>query len=181
MKNKLTIKYIAFTLLAVVLTFLIHEFTHWTVGELLGYEMIMTLNTAYPAKLSYDQNWHYTFISAAGPLITLVQAYTVYLIIKKTSHINWFPFLFSCFYVELLSGIMNYRNPNDLGRISRTFHLGLFTLPLIFIFLHFILVYKTSVRQKYTKKFVLVTIFWILLFSSLWILINQRMNVLLIK
>ena len=63
----MSLKYIAYSLIAVILTFLMHEFTHWVMGELLGYEMIMTLNIAYPAKLSYDKDWHYTLISAVGP------------------------------------------------------------------------------------------------------------------
>lgn len=177
----MTFKYIAYSLIAVILTFLIHEFTHWTMGELLGYEMVMTLNKAYPIKLSYTQDWHYTLISAVGPLITLLQAFVIYIVIKKTSSPNIYPFLFSCFYVELLSGIMNFRNPNDLGRISRTFNLGLFTIPIIFIAIHFFMVYKTSTREKYTMKFNLVTLLWILLFSSIWILTNQRFNVIILK
>jgi hypothetical protein len=180
MKKTISFKYIICSLIAVILTFLIHESTHWIMGELLGYEMIMTLNTAYPAKLSYDKDWQYTLISAVGPLITLLQALIIYLMIKKTSRIIIYPFLFSCFYLELVSGIMNYRNANDLGRISRSFNLGLFTLPLIFIAIHFIMIYTTSVREKYTSKFNLITFLWILLFSSFWILINKRFNVIIL-
>lgn len=177
----MSLKYIAYSLIAVILTFLMHECTHWVMGELLGYEMIMTLNKAYPAKLSYDKDWHYTLISAVGPLITLLQALIIYLIIKRTSRRNLYPFLFSCFYLELLSGIMNYRNANDLGRISRSINLGLFTIPIIFITIHFLLIYKTSVREKYSSKFNSITFLWILLFSSIWILINQSFNVIILK
>ncbi len=177
----MSFKYIAITLIAVILTFLVHEFTHWIMGELLGYQMIMTLNTVYPAKSSYDEDWHYTLISAVGPLITLLQALIIYLIIKKTSRTIMYPFLFSCFYLELFSGIMNYRNANDLGRISRSINLGLFTIPIIFITIHFLLIYKTSVREKYSSKFNSITFLWILLFSSIWILINQRFNVIILK
>lgn len=177
----MSIKYIAYSLFAVIFTFLMHECTHWVMGELLGYEMVMTLNKCYPAKLSYDKEWHYTLISAVGPLITLLQALIICLMIKRTSRIIIYPFLFSCFYLELVSGIMNYRNANDLGRISRSFNLGLFTLPLIFLAIHFIMLYTTSVREKYTSKFNLITFLWILLFSSIWILINQRFNVIILK
>lgn len=177
----MNLKYIAYSLIAVVLTFLIHEFAHWTMGELLGYEMIMTLNKAYPVNLSYSEDWHYTLISAVGPLTTLLQAFVVYIIIRRTSRSYIYPLLFSCFYVELLSGIMNFRNANDLGRISRTFNLGFFTIPLFFIAIHFLMVYTTSIREKYTTKFNLVTLLWTLLFSSGWILINQRFNVIILK
>jgi hypothetical protein len=181
MKKTISFKYIICSLIAVILTFLIHEFTHWLMGELLGYEMIMTLNTAYPAKLSYEKDWHYTLISAVGPIITLLQALIIYLIIKRTSRTIMYPFLFSCFCLELLSGIMNYRHANDLGRISRSFNLGLYTIDIIFVALYLIMIYKTSVREKYSLKFNSVTFLWILLFSSIWILINQKFNVIILK
>ncbi len=175
------LKYTLYTLLAVVFTFLFHEFSHWTMGELLGYEMVMTLNKCYPVKMSYIQNWHYTLISAVGPLITLLQSFIIFLLMKRTSNKNWYPFLFASFYVELLSGIMNFRNPNDLGRISKTFDLGLLTLPLIFIIIHLFLVYKTSVMEKFTVKFNLVTVLLIIVFSSVWILVNQKYKVVILS
>jgi hypothetical protein len=64
-------KYILVCLIAAILTIPIHEFTHWITGELLGYKMIMTLNSGWPAKGFYDAHWHYTLISAVGPAVTL--------------------------------------------------------------------------------------------------------------
>lgn len=75
---------------------------------------------------------------------------------------------------------MTFRNPNDLGRISSYFNMGLFTLPIIFIAIHFLLVYKTSKRENYEFKFNLVTFLLVLLFSSLWIGINQVHKVIII-
>ena len=167
--------------IAVVFTFLLHEFLHLTMGALLGYEMVMTLNKCYPVNMSYTHNWHYTLISATGPIITLFQSLLVYFLLKQTSQKNWYPFLFTCFYLELLSGVMNFRNPNDLGRISRSFNLGLLTIPLIFILIHFFILYKTSVREKYTVTFNLLTLLWVILFSSVWILVNQKFNVVILK
>ena len=176
----LTYKFVLYSLFAVIFSFLIHELTHWTVGELFGYEMRMTLNTAYPNNGNYLKNWHYTVISAVGPLMTLIQAIAFYFIIKKTSNKNFFPFLFTAFYIELLSGIMNYRNPNDLGRIGRDLNIGLFTLPIVFVAMHYLLIYKTVKREKYDRKFILTTFVLILIFSSIWILTKQKYNVTLI-
>lgn len=175
-----TFKFVIYSLLAVVFTIMIHEFTHWTMGELLGYKMRMTLNTVFPIAGKYNKDWHYPLISAVGPLITLLQAIIFYLIIKRYSNRNLYLFLFTCFYLELLSGIMTFRNPNDLGRISSYFNMGLFTLPIIFIAIHFLLVYKTSKRENYEFKFNLVTFLLVLLFSSLWIGINQVHKVIII-
>ena len=173
-------KLILYSLLAVVFTFLIHEFAHWTMGEFLGYEMRMTLNTGYPVAGKYEQAWHYTVISAVGPLITLLQAIFFYFLIKKYSNRNMYPFLFTTFYITLLSGLLGFRNPNDLGRIGINLNIGLFTLPLIFTILHFALVYKTYKQEKYERKFNVATLLYIILFSSIWILTNQKFKVILL-
>jgi FtsH-binding integral membrane protein len=179
-KLRMNYKIILHSLLAVVFTFLIHEFGHWTMGEFLGYEMRMTLNTGYPIAGKYDQAWHYAVISAVGPLITLLQAIIFYYLIKKYSNRNLYPFLFTTFYLVLLSGIVGYRNPNDLGRIGNYLNIGLFTLPIIFIIIHYIMLHQTSKRENYDRKFNVLTLLLIILFSSVWILTNQKFKVILI-
>jgi hypothetical protein len=173
-------KFVIYSLIAVVFSIMIHEFAHWTMGEFLGNKMRLTLNSGYPIAGKYIEDWHHVAISSVGPLITLIQAIVFYFIIKRYSNRNLYPFLFACFYLEVLSGIMTFRNPNDLGRISNYFNIGLFTLPILFIAIHFMLIYTTSKRENYNLKFNLLTFFLVLLFSSLWIGINQIHKVIII-
>jgi len=173
-------KLVLYSLAAVVFSFVVHEFAHWTLGELIGYDMRMTLNTAYPVAQKYDQEWHYTAISAIGPLITFLQAVIFFFLIKKYSNRDLYPFLFTTFYLMLLSAVLGYRNPNDLGRVSLYFNLGVFTLPIIFVVMHFALLYQTSRREHYERKFNITTLLLIILFSSIWILTNQKFKVILI-
>jgi hypothetical protein len=175
-----TYKFILYTLLAVVFTFAVHEFSHWTVGELLGNEMRMTLNTGYPIAGRYVKDWHYPVVSAAGPLVTLLQGTIFYFLIKRYSNKNLFPFLFTCFYLELLSGVLNYRNPNDLGRIGTYLSIGLYTLPILFTAMQFMLSFKTCRREHYGWKFILTTFLLVFLFSSAWIGLNQKFHVIII-
>ncbi|MCW5912946.1 MAG: hypothetical protein KIT62_17885 [Cyclobacteriaceae bacterium] len=169
------------SLSAVVFCFLTHEFAHWLMGELMSYDMVMTLNKCYPKALQWNSTEDFMIVSAMGPAITLITSFSAYVLIRFKGNMLWFPFLFTCFYLELLSGIMNYRNVNDLGWISRYLNIGLFTLPLIFIMIHFGFLYKTIVREKYTRAYVLQTLAWILLFSSVWILVNQKFKIVLIS
>lgn len=142
--------------------------------------MGMSLNKAYPVAGAYQKDWHYTLISAVGPVITLMQSFIVFLLIRSTSRKHLYPFLFAAFYLELLSGVMNLSHPNDLGRISQSFNLGLFTIPVIFVLIHLLLVYKTSVREKFSLRFNGLTALWIILFSSAWILANQKFNIVIV-
>jgi len=177
---KKELKYSVITLLAVVFSFVIHEFSHWLTGEILGYKMGMTLNKAYPVSGSFTQHWHYTLISSVGPIVTLIQSICAFLLIRRDHNKVLYPFLLSSWYLELLSGVMNFRHANDLGRISETFNLGLFTIPVIFVSIHFILVYKTVLREKYPFKFILWTFLLILLFSSTWILLNNKFHIVIL-
>jgi len=163
-----------------VFSFVIHEFSHWVTGELLGYDMRMTLNKAYPLSGAFKETWHYTLVSAIGPVITLIQSFCAFSIIKNTHNKQFYPFLFSSFYLEFLSGVMNFRNANDLGRISETFGLGLFTIPIIIVLIHSFLLVKTTRREKYSRKFILFTFLLVLVVSSLWILVNNRFHVVLL-
>ena len=75
------------TLVAVAVTWLVHEFAHWSVGELLGNVMVMTLNTCYPKSGNYLADWHEVAISAAGPLITILQAFIFYFLLQKDKNL----------------------------------------------------------------------------------------------
>jgi len=163
-----------------VFTFLLHEFAHWITGECLGYKMGMTLNKAYPLNGFFSKDWHYTLVSVVGPVITLIQSICVYVLIRKTHKKLLYPFLLSSFYLEFLSGVMNFRNPNDLGRVSETFHLGLFTIPVVFVLAHYLLIYKTIQREKYSARFTACTFVLILVFSSIWILLNNKFHIVII-
>ncbi len=176
-----TLKYAALSLAALMVTLFLHEFSHWITGEILGYDMVMTINTGYPAIGFYYYQWHYTLISAVGPILTLLQAYIVYLVISKYSNTNLYPLLFVCFFLELLSGLLNLRNLNDLGRISKDFNLPILSLPAIFFTLQAIMVYKTSKREHLNLKYNLISLFWVALFFGILIGINKTFNVIILK
>lgn len=166
---------------AVVFSFISHEYAHWLTGEILGYDMVMTLNKCYPKASKWDTLNHFMTVSAVGPIITLITSILIFLIIRFKGNKYWFALLFACFYLELLSGVMNYRNPNDLGRISEYLNIGLYTLSVIFVSIHGWLLYTTIIQNQYSRTFVLQTLLWILIFSSIWIISNQKFKIVLIS
>ena len=170
-------KYVLITLIAVIFTWMLHEFSHWSIGELLGNEMTMTLNTCYPKSGQYIQNWHATIISSAGPIITLIQAIIIYFLLKRKSERLLFPFLLTCLYMRFLAGVMNFINLNDEGRISKDLGLGTFTLPILVIGILLYLTYDISKAKGFTPKFITLTILLIMLFSSIIILTDQAFGV----
>ena len=175
--QKISFTYFLSITLGVILTWLLHEFSHWAMSESLGYDTAMTLNSTYPIHAVWAEK-HQIIISALGPIITLVQALVVFLLLKK-NHWNkyLYPLLFTPFYMRLLACFMNWINPNDEGRISASLGLGLFTLPIIISTLLFYLVFTTSRNHHLKWQFQVFTIFIVMNISSVLILSDQYLRV----
>ena len=174
------LKYALTTMLAVVSTWALHEFTHWITAEALGNDMIMTLNTCYPKSGEYIESWHATVISAAGPVVTLIQAIIFYYLLKRISNKSLFPFLLTCLYMRFLAGVMNFINPNDEGRVSVDLGLGKFTLSIIIVGILFYLTYNISKTMGLKAKQILITTLLIMLFSSIIILADQSLKLIIL-
>ncbi|WP_421889244.1 hypothetical protein [Marinoscillum sp.] len=172
--KKVSLSYVIATSVAVIFTWAIHEFAHWLTSESFGHETIMRLNGTSPIDGQKVTDWQRVFISAAGPLITLLQAFIVFLILKSGKwNKNLYPFLFTAFYMRLMAGFMNFINPNDEGRISAFLGLGTFTIPILITVLLFLMVYKTSQKHHLNWKFQLATTLMVMIFSSILILSDQ--------
>jgi len=169
------------TLVAVIFTWMLHEFAHWITGEFLGNDMIMTLNTSYSKGGQYIAHWHSTVVSAAGPMVTLIQAIIFYYILKIKSGTPLFPFLLTCLYMRLLAGVMNFINPNDEGRISMDLGLGTFTLSISIVSILFYLTYDISKTRGLKTKLIVTTTLLIMLFSSIIILADQALKVIILR
>lgn len=175
--NTIRFTYILITAFAVLFTWMLHEFAHWAAGTYLGYDMAMTLNKTYPVSGAYDTDAHYQLISAAGPLVTLLEAIVIFFTMRSFSTKWLYPFLFTCFYMRLLAAGISLGNPNDEARISQSLGIGTFTLPIVMNAILFFLLYKISGLYGFSKKFNFLTLCLVLLFSSVLILLDQFFGV----
>ncbi len=173
---KLTLKYTVISLIAVFLTFFFHELFHWIAGELLGYKMTMTLNSVSLAEGQYLKSWHDLLVSAAGPVFTLLQATTFYIIMKRNKNPLFYPFLFAPLYMRVLAGAMNFINLNDEGRISNALGIGTFTLSILVCILLLFFVFKISKQNNYTVRFQITNLLLTMAFSSMLILADQFLH-----
>lgn len=172
----ISLNHVFATLAAVIFTWLLHEFGHWITGELLGNTMVMTINSGYPVP-GYRGLSDPFFIDLAGPVITILQAFVFYFILKRRYNPLLYPFLATCLYMRLLAGLMNIVNLNDEGRISNGLNWGTYTLPLLVVALLFYPVYRISKQYSMTPKFIALTFILIMLFSSALILADQYMKI----
>lgn len=172
--QKITIKYISVGIIAVIFTWVIHEFAHWLTSELFGYETIMRLNGTSVVDGENPTDLHRAIISIVGPIITILQGLTFFLILKLQAWNKYlYPFLFTAFYMRFVAGLMNFNNVNDEGRVSQFLGLWTFTLSMLIGGLLFYMVYKVSSMYRLNWKFQLGTILLIMVTSSIVILSDQ--------
>lgn len=167
---------------AVATTWFLHEFAHWLMSLGLGYDSLMTLNTVSLTNGVYNNKGHAMLVSAAGPVVTILQATIVFMMIKKG---KWnamaYPFLFVPLYSRLLAGAMNVINLNDEGRISHELGIGNFTISILVIALLGYFVYSVSSVRRYPAKFQGFTVLLTMFFSSVLILSDQFFEIVLLK
>lgn len=65
-------RHIPLFILITIATYLLHEGGHWAMGEILGYDMWVNINSAGLARGEYRAEWHAQLVSAAGPIVTLI-------------------------------------------------------------------------------------------------------------
>ena len=176
--KKLSFKYFLGISVAVIFTWIIHEFAHWLTSELLGYETVMRINGTSPANGEMVNDWHKVYISASGPIITVSQGLIAFVILKgRVWNKYFYPFLFTAFYMRLLAGFMNFINLNDEGRINAFVEMGTYTLPIIVSGILFLMVYNISEKFSLDWKFQLGTTLAVMMVSSILILSDQFLGI----
>lgn len=176
--KKITFQYILAVIAAVIFTWIVHEFAHWLTSELLGYETIMRINGTSPVSGENPTDWHKIYISASGPIITILQGLLIFLFLKYRYWNKYlYAFLFTALYMRLLAGLMNFINPNDEGRISAFLELGTFTLPVLVSGSLLFMVYKISKKYSLDWKFQLFTTLIVMVASSILILSDQFLGI----
>ena len=161
------------TLASVLFTWVLHELAHWSVGELLGNEMKMSLNSAGPVSGHYNGHFHNSIVTIAGPIFTVAEAFVAYRILKKDGDLHWLPVLITCVYMRILAGFMNLSQLNDEGKISLKLGIGKFTLPLLVAAILIWWCRSLLVRRSYSRPLLWGTLGMVMLFSSILILADQ--------
>lgn len=110
-------------------TFALHEGGHWLAAVLLGHEAYYGLNSA-GARDAVSAADH-AIISAAGPVVTLVQALIALALVQLRGSATAWIFLFWAAFMRFMATVISLFHPNDEARISEFLGWGLWTLPVI--------------------------------------------------
>lgn len=115
----------------VLATFVIHEAAHGFMGAALGYDMVVRLNGATPRDAAGLLPWQRDLISAAGPMITVVQGF-----LAARLAAVWHPaftIALTALMMRCLAAGASLRNPNDEARLGLSWDFGYWTVHVIVI------------------------------------------------
>jgi len=124
MNGQSIIRLMLVLLLAAYASYLFHEFGHWLVGTLLGNEMSMSLNGAWPTSGNYLNESHSLPVSIGGPAFTILQAFIALMIIEKYKTLLAYPFLMFPLVFRVFSLMLGEFRAQDEAGISATLGLG---------------------------------------------------------
>lgn len=112
-------------------TFGLHEGAHWLAGIALGHDMVVSLNGSHATASTTALDG--MLISAAGPVVTLIQGILALVLVRMFNSLTAYAFLFFAAFMRLMAAGVSVLNPNDEARISLYFGLGPWTLPLLMV------------------------------------------------
>lgn len=126
--------------------FFFHELAHWLAGETLGYSMTMSLNNAHPVEGAFRTTADAMWVSAAGPLLTILQGTIAYLLVRRTGNPLFYPVIFIALFMRASAMLISGFNLNDEARISHALGIGEWTLPAVVVAGLLALTWRASLR-----------------------------------
>lgn len=171
---RINLKYVFLLFVAVFLSTILHELSHWSTGEILGNEMTATLNGTNPVREQLKNEWNRNYITVAGPLFTILQAILFYFLLLKFKKMEFYPFLFFPFVMRVAAGFANFLSPNDEGRLGLSLGIGLFTISIIVCVFLFTLVYKATKQLKISLIFNILSFILCIIFLLLLTFIDAK-------
>lgn len=143
------------------ITYLFHELGHWSVGTLLGNEMVYTLNGVWPSNGSSLSDDHGLFVLLGGPVFTIFQSIFILTIIenKKTNYA--YPFLFFPVFSRFFSLLLGGFAKQDEAKISTLLEFGSYTVASIVLMILLIILLRASfilrIGLKYNCIFIAIS------------------------
>ncbi len=133
-------------------TYLFHEFGHWSIGELLGNDMYLSLNSSNARSGVYISESHNLYISMGGPIFTILQAMLFLVITQKTKSIYAFSLVFFAAFIRFFSIIFGGFSMQDEARIASQLDVNNYLIAVIVLLILFIIVWRASRIIKLNMK-----------------------------
>ncbi len=125
-------------------TYLFHELGHWTIGELLGNDMMLSLNSSNARTGVLIDDTHNLYISMGGPAFTILQALIFLLITIKTKSIYAYSVVFFAVFCRFFSIILGGFSQQDEARISSMLNTDKYLIAMIVLLVLFLIIWRCN-------------------------------------
>lgn len=146
------LKFVLLFIPTAYITYLFHEFGHWSIGELLGNDMSYSLNYVRPRTDGYLDASHDVFVSIGGPGFTILQSLIGLLIIEKYKTFYAYPLVFFPMFNRFFSLAFGGFGRQDEARISVLLDAGTYTVAVIVIAILVLMVVRCSSILKIDRR-----------------------------
>ncbi|MFA5044872.1 MAG: hypothetical protein WC542_02945 [Paludibacter sp.] len=143
-ESKINWKVALFFIPLAFLTYLFHEFGHWTVGEVFGNSMTYSLNNAAPRNGYFINDSQALWSAMGGPAFTIIQALLFLFVTQKTKSIYSYSIVFFAAFTRFFSLLFGGLSLQDEAKISSMLNIHQYLVPLIVLLLLFLIVARSS-------------------------------------
>ena len=168
---------IAFIPIAFI-TYLFHEFGHWTFGELLGNDMTLSLNNSSPKNGHFIDDSDALWSAIGGPAFTILQGLLFLLLTWLTKSIYAYSITFFAVFSRFFSIVFGGINLQDEARIAAMLDLNKYLVAAIVLTLLFLILWRSNRIMKLNNKaigyFAVLGVFAILIVIGLNELIRTK-------
>ena len=142
---------IAFIPIAFI-TYLFHEFGHWTFGELLGNKMTLGLNSCSPQNGYFINESSALWSAIGGPLFTILQGLIFLFLTRLTKSIYAYSFTFFAVFSRFFSIVFGGINLQDEARIARILGWNKYLVVAIVLSILFLILWRSNRILKLNMK-----------------------------
>jgi len=134
------------------ITFLFHEFGHWSFGEPLGTEMTMSLNNSAPKNGNFISESHALWSAIGGPFFTIIQALIFLLITMIFKSIYTYSIVFFAVFSRFFSIVFGGINLQDEAKIAVMLDLNKYFISAIVLTILFLILLRCNRIMKLNVK-----------------------------
>ena len=131
------------------ISYLFHEFGHWIIGEILGNDMVYSLNWVWPKSGQYIYAEHGLYVSIGGQAFSILQALIALIVIEKFRTVYAFPFLFFPFFSRFFSLVFGGFSKQDEAHISASLGIWPYTVAILVLAILILMVWRGSTKIKF--------------------------------
>lgn len=133
-------------------SYLFHELGHWTLGELFGNDMTLSLNSSSPKTGQYIHESHALWSAIGGPMFTVLQSFIFLLVTWKSKSNIAYSIVFFAVFSRFFSIVFGGINLQDEANIASHLGVSKYWVAGIVLSILFTILWKSNKIMKVNLK-----------------------------